>query len=348
MAKNMNAEARMAALKAAGIDSTDFIVGLGKMAPGTKVEIIIGADGKPQIVTALGDKVEVDAEDSVLNEIIKNGYVRNTKLHRRWITAQMFRMLNYKRSEYVINGKTCYYLPYGVTAGSFGVREVVRAQGYTDYLNERIGYEYTFDMMLEEIRVLSKLQVADPATFEERAHFFNQEVVIQVCEDFLEEFKKDVSKRKVKHCKKVPYVSVGGKNVFVEDLDKKVFTPIKKDINRMYRARNYGELYYLLRNFIQTHVQAARLSWKTKKSASWVDAYKGNGAFYTLRNLVLFHDCELPVYETGDILVGVAANKYLIELLDTYADCGYKFLALLRATVKHNNFDLAKSIEAHK
>ena len=56
--------------------------------PGAEIAIAI-IDGKPQVVNKA-------KENPVYNNIIEDGYVRNTKLHRRWVMAQMFRMLNYK------------------------------------------------------------------------------------------------------------------------------------------------------------------------------------------------------------------------------------------------------------
>ena len=35
-----------------------------------------------------------------------------------------------------------------------------------------------------------------------------------------------------------------------------------------------------------------RLPYDTKKSKVWIDAYKGEGAYYTMKNLVLFHNCN--------------------------------------------------------
>ena len=44
-------------------------------------------------------------------------------------------------------------------------------------------------MMLEEVRVLSKLETIDKETFEERSHFFTKDVVVAVMEDYLDKLK---------------------------------------------------------------------------------------------------------------------------------------------------------------
>ena len=99
-------------------------------------------------------------DDIIAEQIITDGYVRNTKLHRRFVMAQMFRMLNYEswdRSE----------------------------SGYNACLRNMYGYDYTFKMMLDEVKVLSKLEVRDRESFEERSHFFNKKVVVSVMEDYM-------------------------------------------------------------------------------------------------------------------------------------------------------------------
>ena len=61
--------------------------------------------------------------------------------------------------------------------------------GYNDYLKIKYAYHYTFTMMLEEVRVLSKLEAKDYESFAERSHFFTQNVVYKVCLDYIEKLK---------------------------------------------------------------------------------------------------------------------------------------------------------------
>ena len=59
-----------------------------------------------------------------------------------------------------------------------------------------------------------------------------------------------------------------------------------------------------------------KLPYQTKKSAAWIDAYKGEGAFYTLKNLVMFHNCKI-IDDTG-VYYGVHSMAYLNSRLDEY------------------------------
>ena len=203
----MNKNERMNKLNAAGVDTSKYFnVTLPEgLAPGATISLVINENGEPVFVK------DMVSNDPIAKEIIEDGYVRNSKLHRRFVMAQMFRALNYVSYD-----------------GKY--------QGYNDCINHSYGYGYTFDMMLEEIRVLSKLEVRDKETFEERAHFFTKAVVAAVMEDYLEKLIKHIDTLKIHKCKGVPYKKIKGTNIFVADLDKKIYLPIKFKISDMKRA----------------------------------------------------------------------------------------------------------------
>ena len=173
----LNKMERMNKLNAAGIDTRKyFTVDLDN---GTKIQLIIDENG---------NVAKVD-DDPIATEIIEDGYVRNSKLHRRFVMAQMFHMLNYVSYD-----------------GKY--------RGYNDCLKRAYGYEYTLKMMTEEIRVLSKLEVRDAESFAERSHFFNKAVVIAVLEDYLEKLKAYAEALPDRNCKGIPYKRIKGKNIF--------------------------------------------------------------------------------------------------------------------------------------
>ena len=84
----MNKNDRMNRLNNAGIDtSKDFNIELPKgLKAGSTISVMINENGEPVITN-------VPATDVITNQIIEDGYVRNTKLHRRFVMAQMFQML---------------------------------------------------------------------------------------------------------------------------------------------------------------------------------------------------------------------------------------------------------------
>ena len=239
-----------------------------------------------------------------------DGYVRNTKLHRRFVMAQMFHMLDYVS----YNGKH---------------------KGYNDYLRNRYSYDYTLKMMAEEFHVLGKLETRDIESFEERKQFFNKSVAIAVMEDYLEKLKKHVESLRDYNCKGVPYKKIKGMNIFNADIDKKVYAPVRDYIWKLKNAKNYVGMSYVLRSFVRNYV---KLPYDTPKSKVWIDAYKGAGAFYTLKNLVMFHGCGIKV-DKMDVRFGMAAVQELNARAKKYYGEGWRMFALMKKVIADNNFD---------
>lgn len=275
--------------------------------PGAEIAIAI-IDGKPQVVNKA-------KENPVYNEIIEDGYVRNTKLHRRWVMAQMFRMLNYRYRD-TIKG--------------------VFEEGYNDAL-KRYAYQYTFDMMLEEVRVLSKLEVRDLESFTERSHFFTKDVIVKTCEDYLTKLKEFIDSKPTKNCKGVPYKRIKGQNIFVEDLPKKIYQPLQYKINRIKWADTYTDMYKELCNFMKGMI---KLPWGTAKSKDWIDAYKGNGSYYTAKNLIMFHDCKFNGTYPRDFSMDILKSK-----LDEYQGEGWRMFAFMKKLIADNNFSFDKAMK---
>ena len=284
--------------------------------PGSKVHLVIDENGAPKMVPGILSQEGKSHLDDLVN-IINDGYVRNTKLHRRWVMAQMFRMLNYK---------------------SYDGRET----GYHAAL-KRYGYDYTFKMMLEEVRVLCKLEVRDYESFAERSHFFTQDVVVKVCEDYVKKLETHIDNLTVKKCKGVPYVRVKGENIFVADLQKKVYQPLQYKINRLKFVDNYTDMYLELQRFMRDMV---RLPWDTPKSKDWIDAYKGEGAYYTCKNLIMYHDCCVNAdsmvrsFYTRDESMRILKCK-----LDEYYGEGWRMFAFMKKLIEDNNFSFESAMK---
>lgn len=305
----MKKEERMEKLTNAGVETGKyFTFDLPEgLVPGTKIHLVFDEDGAPQIKPAT-------EENTVYNQIIEDGYVRNTKLHRRWVMAQMFRMLNYKSYD-------------------------GRKEGYNEAL-KRYAYHYTFEMMLEEVRVLSKLEVRDFESFNERSHFFTKDVVVKTCEDYLNKLKAFIDEKPTKNCKGVPYKRVKGQNFFVEDLPKKIYQPLQYKINRIKWADTYGEMYDALAYFMRDMI---RLPWDTAKSKDWIDAYKGNGAYYTCKNLIMFHDCK--VKSENALFNREQSIRMLKHHLEAYQGEGWRMFAFMKKLIADNNFDFNKTMK---
>lgn len=283
---------RMETLRNAGIDTGRYftLVTNEDMPKGTKFNI------------------EVDkAYGEIAQEIKENGYVKNSRLHRRFITAQYFRMLN-------------------------------NPSGWHGAL-KNYDFNYTISMMTEEVRVLSILQKKDIVVFNERASFFTVPVVKEVLADYVIAVINYLEKQPIKHCKGRPYVYVKSYgNCFIDEVEAKILTPIKVLVDMCKKCDNYKELYEVLCMLSKVMI---KLPYDTPKSKAWVNAFQGSGAYYSLRNLVMYHNVTL-ITEDNIKYEGDLAAYALKELLGEYK--GYQFNALLKRTIEYNNFDFKKNI----
>ena len=311
----LNKKERMEKLNNAGVNTNKyFTLNVSESIPaGAKIHIVVDKDGNfvPEVVKE---------NDPIFNTIIEDGYVRNTKLHRRFVMAQMFHMLNY-------------------------VSYDKRYSGYNDCLKRMYGYDYTLKMMMEEVLVLGKLEVRDRESFVERSHFFDKEVVVAVMEDYLEKLKAYVEALPNRNCKGLPYKRIKRMDVFNTDLDKKIYAPVRAHIYRVKYAKNYTEIYNALAVFMRSYI---KLPHDTPKSKVWIDTYKGEGAYYTLKNLVMFHGCKIyndynfPTFGEGSTISYV---KFLNSKLDEYKGEGWRMFALMKKVIADNNFDFKARME---
>ncbi len=319
MMKNTK-ENRVATMQTAGLDtkkyfSVNFPEGLK---PGSSISIIINDDGQAVIT----NKSEIDNYNEIA-EKIQNGYVRNTKLHRRWVMAQMFRMLNYKDK---------------------WSNDPDRA-GYNYYLNTMYNYEYQFKMLIDELNVLAHLEKEDKEVLEERTRFFNKEVVIALCSDYYRKLRKYVETLKIKHCKKEPYVRIGNKDIFMKDIINKLYDPILRNIKLMETFETYKDLCDSLKVFVNYFVDYYKLPWNTPKCAEWKDAYKGAGAYYTMMNMAKFHNCFVVDDENGRELKGMAAVRYIDSESKNNVGYGYRLFAMMNKMIEDNNFNWKNRLE---
>jgi hypothetical protein len=185
--------------------------------------------------------------------------------------------------------------------------------------------------------VLSRLEVRDLESFAERSHFFTKDVVVKVCEDYVKKLEAHIDELTIKKCKGVPYVRVKGENIFVADLQKKIYQPLQYKINRIKFVDNYTDMYLELQRFMRDMV---RLPWDTQKSKDWIDAYKGEGAYYTCKNLIMFHDCKFNGTYPRDFSMDILKSK-----LDDYQGEGWRMFAFMKKLIADNNFDFNKTMK---
>ena len=136
----------------------------------------------------------------------------------------------------------------------------------------------------------------------------------------------------------MPYKKVKGVNIFEADLNKKLYAPIRTHISNVKYASNYNAVYKTLVKFMNKKT-FIKLPFDTPKSKVWVDTFKGEGAYYTLKNLVLFHNCRVEVTGRYDLGVSNSAIGYITAALDEYNGEGWRMFALMNKVIADNGIN---------
>lgn len=247
-----NAAARIAALKAAGVDTSNYF-------PMGEDMIVKVEDGVPTQVTD---------DDPVFASIAAGGYIAHPRLYRRWVMAQMFRIL----------------------------RDTERhRRDFTAVLQDN-GYEYSWKMLERELLAQYKMaRHGDSEAFSERNRWFSREVCAAMAKDYIFHLNKLIGGLKTRHCRGREYKRICGTNVFTDEIQSKYLAPIEHAAAAIERANSPWLLHKAVTAFNRVRPS---LRWSTRLSKEFVNAYKGAGAYFTMKNLILFHGARFHGHAT--------------------------------------------------
>ena len=314
--KKTKAQMRLEALKAAGVDVSKYFP--------------LGDDQLIKIEN--GAAVQVDMDDATIDEvgkkIVEGGYVNNWKLFRRWVMSQMFHML----------------------------RDMERDGKSFNEVLQRKGYEYQWRMLEDELYAQVKMsEHGDLDNVGSRNRWFNGDVASDMATDYISKLRsyvdnnliwnvkkdKDGNEKKAyKHtCKGNPYVRLQNKDIFVADLERKVYTPLRDLANEMAAVPTYKQLYDAVHKF---NKKRKHLEWGTKQADAFIGAYKGSGAYYTMRNLIMFHGARF--LKGGRKMSEAASLKELESKAKSYDAQGWRMLGVLKQLIKESNIDIQGKI----
>ena len=314
--KKTKAQMRLEALKAAGVDVSKYFP--------------LGDDKLIKIENGAAVPVDMDDAtiDSVGKQIVEGGYVSNWKLFRRWVMSQMFHMLR----DMDKNGRT-----------------------FNEVLQHK-GYEYQWRMLENELYAQMKMfDHKDYENTKSRYRWFNGCVAYDMAIDYINKLRsyiddkciytvkkdKDGNKKKTyKHtCKGNPYIRLQNENIFVADLDRKVYNPLRDLANKMATVEDYKELYNAVREF---NKKRKHLAWDTKQADAFITSYKGSGSYYTMRNLIMFHGARF--LKNGRKMSETNSLKELESKANLYDEEGWRMLGVLKQLIKDNNISVQGKI----
>jgi len=289
-------------LAANNIDTTKFFSMTlpDGLKPGSKITLTISEDGTPVFV------------DDVEKKIMENGYVPNKRLFRRWVMAQMFRMLNYKGRD----GK----------------------EGYDAYLNHFHDYKYQFEVMIDELHALARMEREGGQDFEIRKSFFTKQVVVATCNHYCKQLETFLRSKPFVWRANVFCFKYHNRYIPVRDINVLFIAPMRALVKRVELARNYAEMERELKLFFSNMI---KLPYDTPKCSEWKSAFKGTGAYYTLQNLIRFHGVR--IYISGCYRLSMDESEmYLERKRKETLGAGYKLFAFMKEVIDDNGFDFNK------
>ncbi len=307
-ANQTKAKERIEALKKAGVDVSELFA-------------MQSADGLEFIASKRDGVISIlEEDDPIFQAIIIQGTIPNRQLFRRWVMAQMFRII------YITTNTHGAYKPIGVS-------EVIR----------NMGYEYQWKMLNNELYAQHKMmQNGDVDNFRDRNRWFNKRVVLDMAKDYIEKLKKRFEKLKLRKCKGVPYKRINGQNIFVDDFDKKVIKPLLFAVHKIQHAENTYELWHSVQEFNKRRI---KMYWDTPQNAAWLDAYKGSGAFFTMQNMIRFHNCVV-IDDNGKTLGKNASLAFLNKKAKLYENReGWRLIGMLKKMLDDNNIDVVAKMK---
>lgn len=282
-------------------------------------------------------------KDSVMDNIEKSiredGYIPSQHLWRRWIMAQMLR----------------HYL--GTTANS-------KKETFDQYFVTGKPYRYAWTTALRELKALSHMNGEELI---KRERFFNLQVIKDMAHDYKDHFwsyffklKVQTKKRFEKHkdqakyqYRQVPWfgqVYTAYEAASYKKKSDKYFTQhqlqeiISTAVNDIDNAANYKSMIRAVTRFIKT----CPVNCNIPKPQAWKNAFKGAGAYYTMDNMIKFHECVF--YRDSLNRLPMTRDESLKEL-EKYTNMFdndnmeyYKLYAIMCDFVKSNNFNFEKRL----
>lgn len=278
-----------------------------------------GADGADMLVKkSEGQFIIVNDDDPILRGIFDDGTIPNNDLYRRWVAGQMAHALTYP-----------------------GYRWSNTPAGFTGWLKSK-GYDYQFKMLINEYYAQHKIlhgKTPDEENYRMRSALITPYVAVKTMEHDIEVTRNWVKHLKTKNCRGRKYVTVPKYgHIYCNELETRLFGKLQSIVNELRSLlesgnEEPGNVCNLLKEYNNFRVISRSKKW----SADFIDAYKKSGAYYTMKNFILFHGCEFEGSQGTE-----AVNRLDEYALGKYD--GWVLLGMLKKMLKENNIDLKAKI----
>ena len=277
MNKRMTTSEKMEMLKEAGIDVNDMLQFLAE--DGIKVT------------------VKIPDEDPILKKIKADGYLHNPMLFRRWIMAQMFNMLKYKRSYRI--------------GGTFHIEDA----SYNGYIDDVLTWDYQVKFLIDEVTRILKIRKkgGDAAEY---TRLCTLDTIKRICEEIY-----DSTEKQYEHTK----------HQYMKDR----LTKLRFAYQDILYTYEYKKILPRLHTFRRCMMS---MPYGTKKVPAFKDMYKGIGAYWTCKNMIMFHGVRVPGYDQYESMKILERKTQLYCVVTRGGEC-WKLFGFMKKLIEDNNFD---------
>lgn len=267
----------------------------------------------------MNTKKETTTDKDPIEESIRNdGYIENNHLYRRWVMAQMLRHFRNEKDpaafdHYFVSGKP---------------------------------YKYAWETTLNEMKAMKHLYGEELI---KRERFFNLEVVKEMANEYNEQVKSYIRKLPVKNrvkngkleCySKIPY----GGEIRRHEQNKEFWASITEAVNKINAANTYWQMQKAVEFFMAT----CPMHLKMPKPDAWKNAFKGAGAYYTMDNMIKFHNCHWMLKSHYLMLPLSASLAELEKAVEETKGEYYRLYAMMCDFVAYNHFDFDQRMKEIK
>lgn len=256
-----------------------------------------------------------DSLDAIEQSIIQDGYIPNNNIWRRWIMAQMLR--HYQDPD-------------------------TGADTFNKYFIKDKPYSYQWKVLINELKAIRRM----PANSPERAmrlQFFNP----ALCVEMLKEYRDLINQIPEQHYGTYWKGKYGKWSSFRTTMDKShAIAYVQARIQHLKDCLNANDdkSSAAISGAISTaSIFLSKMPVKRNtmpKSKAWINAFKGNGAYYTMDNMIKFHGCHFSSVNAND---KDAIQQSLAELQRQVYDCNgefYKLFGCMKEFIDYNDYSL--------
>lgn len=245
--------------------------------------------------------IDVQPYDEIEQQILDDGYIPNNNIWRRWIMAQMLR--HYKDP-------------------------VTGADTFNAYFIKNKPYMYQWTTFLNEINAIKRMSL-DSTDRNIRLTFFNKDLLVNM----LNSYRDTVSKLPKNRFRRLNY----DKSEYINMIDN--YIKSAEELRR--KPCHTNIIVHKMADLVSDFIKNAEIKSKLPKSKAWIDAFKGNGAYYTMDNMIKFHGCR---FWNDDMSQTLNEKESLNKLMSEVGKCDpnefYKLFGLMKEFIEYNNYDI--------